>query len=434
VISYAQNAEDVVLARVFPSPLGFYVDVGAADPDSASVTRHFYDLGWEGINIEPRVDAHARLVERRPRDINLRVAAGAGEGFTTLYRVEADPDLSTTNPDHLADLPPDRVATSEELVPMRSLDSILAEHADRPIDFLKIDVEGSEDAVLAGIDLQRWRPRVVVVEAVKPWRADRDEGWRHRLEESGYRAALFDGVNLFFAEEKDEEAVGHLVPASVLDDYETRAAVALRRELDAVRAYAAKLSKRLELRSGVAPGAVRQAMAEPLRATRPPAGLPDRPTVPPASPPTPPAAARVAVVGPPGVLIGDLARILAAALDAPIVTAAHPADVDWSGLPPRVVVELTWPRTRLLEKTLRAAGLTAVAPGGRPADPPASLALTTSWWSTPATCRVLVDDLTNDPVATVETVLAECGIDVPADLAGAVGRAARTEGGDTTTR
>ena len=32
---------------------GFYVDVGAGHPTEDSVTRHFYDLGWRGINVEP---------------------------------------------------------------------------------------------------------------------------------------------------------------------------------------------------------------------------------------------------------------------------------------------------------------------------------------------------------------------------------------------
>ena len=49
MISYAQNLEDVVLDRALRASAGFYVDVGAASPSTASVTRHFYELGWSGI-------------------------------------------------------------------------------------------------------------------------------------------------------------------------------------------------------------------------------------------------------------------------------------------------------------------------------------------------------------------------------------------------
>ena len=54
VTSYAQNAEDVPPLRLFASkPEGFYVDVGAGDPVQHSVTKLFYDAGWNGINVEP---------------------------------------------------------------------------------------------------------------------------------------------------------------------------------------------------------------------------------------------------------------------------------------------------------------------------------------------------------------------------------------------
>jgi hypothetical protein len=44
MISYAQNFEDVMIARLFDAGYrGFYVDIGAAHPDFLSVTRHFYD-------------------------------------------------------------------------------------------------------------------------------------------------------------------------------------------------------------------------------------------------------------------------------------------------------------------------------------------------------------------------------------------------------
>lgn len=54
IISYAQNFEDVMLWRALGHiEKGFYVDVGAGDPKLESVTKLFYDMGWNGINIEP---------------------------------------------------------------------------------------------------------------------------------------------------------------------------------------------------------------------------------------------------------------------------------------------------------------------------------------------------------------------------------------------
>jgi hypothetical protein len=64
----------VVLARaVAGRRKSFYIDVGTADPVFDSVTEHFYDLGWRGINIDPLPEWHKRLMKVRPEDINLPV-------------------------------------------------------------------------------------------------------------------------------------------------------------------------------------------------------------------------------------------------------------------------------------------------------------------------------------------------------------------------
>jgi hypothetical protein len=53
-LNYAQNYEYVILWRAFRDlQRGFYVDVGAADPETLSVTQAFYERGWSGINMEP---------------------------------------------------------------------------------------------------------------------------------------------------------------------------------------------------------------------------------------------------------------------------------------------------------------------------------------------------------------------------------------------
>ena len=46
ILSYAQNAEDVVLSRAFSDQeFGFYVDIGACHPVEDSVTLHIYERG-----------------------------------------------------------------------------------------------------------------------------------------------------------------------------------------------------------------------------------------------------------------------------------------------------------------------------------------------------------------------------------------------------
>ncbi len=94
-ISYAQNGEDALLARVLRGvERGCYVDIGANDPDTHSVTRAFYEHGWSGVNVEPVAEWHELLEKARPRDINVKVAVGASRGTLKLHEF-AGTGLST---------------------------------------------------------------------------------------------------------------------------------------------------------------------------------------------------------------------------------------------------------------------------------------------------------------------------------------------------
>lgn len=249
MISYAQNREDALLARLFAgdSP-GRYVDVGASGPVLHSVTKHFYDRGWSGINIEPVPEAYRSLYEARPRDTNLSVAAGRTRGQATLWIA---PDhlvgLSTIDP-HLADTyQREDLGFQPMTVDVVPLADILDEHPG-PIDFLKVDVEESEADVLAGADWDHHRPRVVLVEATVPNSQEQNHHlWEHILTDAGYRFTLFDGLNRFYVEEGDKEAYSTLsVPANVFDDAEPYAWVKRVGELDAMLQAARQQAEQLQ--------------------------------------------------------------------------------------------------------------------------------------------------------------------------------------------
>ncbi|MBB5958771.1 FkbM family methyltransferase [Saccharothrix tamanrassetensis] len=220
MISYAQNGEDVVLARLFHGrTTGRYVDVGAADAVEDSVTKHFYDLGWRGINLEPIPAQADRLRRARPDDVTLAVAIGAENGTATLHLV-ADRSGWSTLDSSLASAYRSELAVEEVEVEVRTLADVLDEHPG-PVDFLKIDVEGAEQAVIEGADWDRHQPRVVVVEATEPGSPKPNHsGWEPLMTAAGYRCALFDGLNRFYARESDAEALDVLAaPANVFDGF-----------------------------------------------------------------------------------------------------------------------------------------------------------------------------------------------------------------------
>jgi FkbM family methyltransferase len=220
-ISYAQNHEDVALMRALRHlPQGFYIDVGAHDPVADSVTKAFYDRGWHGINIEPVAQWFDRLAAQRPRDINLQVAVGASNGQLELHEVEGT-GLSTSDEHQAAQYRAEGLAVQTHRFEQLTLDTVCSRHAcDREIHFLKIDVEGAERSVLQGIDLRRYRPWVVVIEATRPRSTESTHReWEGLLLSRGYQFVWFDGLNRFYVADERESLRPLLAqPPSVHDD------------------------------------------------------------------------------------------------------------------------------------------------------------------------------------------------------------------------
>lgn len=238
MISYAHNHEDVMLNRVFRDVSdGFYIDVGAWHPVVGSVTMHFYAKGWSGINIEPAGHAYSLLSTHRPRDINLQVALGETPGVVELYET-VGLGLSTVD----EQLGRKYLETYQNVlkVPVRvtTLAAICEEHLRRDIDFMKIDTEGWELPVIRGGDWRRFRPRVVLVEAIVPqdltpaW-----EAWDPFLIDQDYEFVYFDGVNRFYVRCEDSHLCRHFtVPLNVLDEFTTNEMNEIRQQYEECRA------------------------------------------------------------------------------------------------------------------------------------------------------------------------------------------------------
>jgi FkbM family methyltransferase len=199
-LSYAQNLEDYHLARVFAGQAeGFYVDVGAGHPVGDNVSFHFYLRGWRGIVVEPQERLARLYAGLRPRDVAVAVLVGAAEGEAAFHEVEGLHGFSTTVAEHARGAAAFGASFTTRRRPVTTLAALCAAHAPEEIDFLKVDVEGAEAEVLAGADWCRFRPKVVLVEAVAPGSmAPSHEAWEPILLRNGYGFAFFDGLNRFY--------------------------------------------------------------------------------------------------------------------------------------------------------------------------------------------------------------------------------------------
>lgn len=166
-LSQAQLKQDLfVLSELGLKRGGFFVEFGAASGKELSNTwlleKHF---GWSGILSEPARSYAQKLRSHRACAIDHR-CVWSRTGETLAFREASNRVLSTiaaySDGDMHADARKEGVTYDVATV---SLADLLAEHGAPPEpDFLSIDTEGSELAILSALDFKRWSFKVICCE------------------------------------------------------------------------------------------------------------------------------------------------------------------------------------------------------------------------------------------------------------------------------
>ncbi len=82
-------------------------------------------------------------------------------------------------------------------------------------------MEGAEKLVLDGLDLQKFRPWIILVEATKPVSGEPNhQEWEPELLSRGYDFVYFDGLNRFYVSDNHPELCSSLaLPPNVFDNF-----------------------------------------------------------------------------------------------------------------------------------------------------------------------------------------------------------------------
>jgi len=162
---YSFSGVDIVLKKIFyQQEKGFYIDVGCQNPIKNNNTYLLYKKGWEGINIDLDKDNINLFNSARPKDSNFNKAISSDIKNVELYFYHKKSPINTIDK-KTSDFQKAKV-TSIKKINTDTLDNIIlnSKYKNHTFDLLTIDVEGHELDVLKGFDLDKYSPKVIVVE------------------------------------------------------------------------------------------------------------------------------------------------------------------------------------------------------------------------------------------------------------------------------
>lgn len=168
---YGQFQTDKYISEYFDENyIGTCIDVGAENPIDGSNTYFFEQKGWDTYCIDANPNQYLRLQEHRKKAFsfacgneNLKevefticsIFNGSVQGAVSSLKV--DERLLS---DHMQYNP----VLTKVKVSVRTLNSFLEEQKVEKIDFLSIDTEGTELDVLKGFDINKYKPKLMVIE------------------------------------------------------------------------------------------------------------------------------------------------------------------------------------------------------------------------------------------------------------------------------
>lgn len=197
--SYSQKGEDLIIEEILKGVKnGFYVDIGAFDPSRFSNTKRFYLKGWRGINIEPDPRNFAKFRQRRKKDININIGVGRENSTMTFYMLFPN-SLSTFSERNAKKHKKQgfRIVAKQK-IQVCKLSDVLSKHARDVIDFVSIDTEGKETAVLRSNDWRKYRPRVLCIETLQSTNKQKKNSIEKYMVSKGYKEYFDNGLNTIF--------------------------------------------------------------------------------------------------------------------------------------------------------------------------------------------------------------------------------------------
>jgi FkbM family methyltransferase len=170
--SYSQCGEDLIAAFLLYSHLGLttpsYLDIGAHHPIALSNTFLLYKNGSSGVCVEPDPLLHAKIKRRRKRDTCLNVGVGSSDESSADFYIMSTRALSTFSKAVSQQYSQYQTQTIQQViqVPLVTINEVIEQHFSPYPNFVSLDTEGMDLAIIRSLDFARYRPQVFCIETL----------------------------------------------------------------------------------------------------------------------------------------------------------------------------------------------------------------------------------------------------------------------------
>ena len=217
---YGQAGQDSIITQFFSEKNiknGTFLDVGALDGIRFSNTFLLEQDGWRGICVEMHPSYFDMLKNNRPNSICYSCAAADEDGVSREGSLNYRASLSTTDfgledyyensgykpyygDRNIKEI--DGYLNGRHEVPFRTINSILDENSEKfsKINFVSVDIDGSEKMALPHLDLDKCNPELLSLEHSVLG----DDYMIEYASSYGYTPAIKIGSDIFFVKDVDD--------------------------------------------------------------------------------------------------------------------------------------------------------------------------------------------------------------------------------------
>ena len=164
---YSQWGEDQFIAQHFKDKeKGIYLDIGCFNPFMYSNTCLLHKKGWTGINVDINPTSIDLFNIARPNDFNICTAINNEKKSFEVYFDDPFSPLNTLNSKFYNNLGKSFSENNKNItVESKSIDEVInLSGIKKNIDFVNIDVEGSDYKTLTQININKLKPKLISIE------------------------------------------------------------------------------------------------------------------------------------------------------------------------------------------------------------------------------------------------------------------------------